>query len=201
MGWLNSDYAYARLIAGTCHTPEEAHRVLTESLESRKMAIRECELGTRRRDNKLKKLERKLAGCKDELQREEIALKLEKLNIHDSVERTNYAYAVHEVETLTELLARLEPHCNWKNDPSISREEGYQLAQRNERKLVLLERANVGLLSTGAIDSETLREARSHPDAEELEASFVALFASMREGTLRLTSLHPTALLLEDKNA
>lgn len=198
MTWENSDYAYAHHLAGSCHTPEEAHRVLTESLNRRCMAVNEYELGMRRRKIDRAKLERRLEACADDLERQEIMLDIEKLSLHSEVVDADYEYALHEIETLRELLARLEPHCMW-TDGKMSRQEGYQLAQQEERKLILLERTRLGLLSQGMIDTETLREMRSHPEAAALEAEAVAMVSRVKDGTLRLAN-RKSVLMLEENN-
>jgi len=188
MGWTNSDYSYAYHIAGGCQTPEEAHRVLSECRNARLMAIREFKLAMRKREVDRAKLEREIEECADDLDKEGLRIDLEKLGVHEeAVEKPDYAYAVHEVEMLDALLAHLSPHCNWA-DGTMTMQEGYQQAQQRERYSLLLERARVGIISQGGIDSETIREMRSHPDALALEAASVAMVAARNEGTLRLAA-------------
>ena len=196
MGWTNSDYSYLHHIAGSCHTPEEAHRVLSESLSSRRMAIREYEHAKREREVKKAKLERKMNGSIDDLERQAIALKIEKINLHAVVEEQDYAFAKHEVEWLQQLLETLETHCNWVQ-LGVTKEVGYQLAQQEERYHVLVERATLGLLSVGCIDSETWREVKSHPQRELLGSTLHQLIHKAKEGTLLLSERTVYALLTE----
>jgi hypothetical protein len=195
MAWTNSDYGYIYHLAGNCHTPEEAHRVLTESISTRKMAIREYEHALKRRKIDEAKLQKQLDNSTDELDKEGLLLDIEKLNIHNVVEQIDYEYALHEVEFITTALNVLEPHCNWFSG-AISQKEGYQLVQQEERRLILLERANLGLLSCGTIDSETLREVKTHPEMKRLEADFMAMLEDKKNDKLRLMHNKPMLLLV-----
>ena len=172
--------------------------MLSESLSTRRMAVREYELGLERRRVGRAILERQISTCADELKREGLLLDIEKLTLHAEVQQADYDYALHEIETLRNLLARLEPHCMWAM-AKLTRQEGYQLAQREERRQVLLERARLSLLSQGMLDTETLREMRSHPDALALESSTIAMVEAMKTGTLRLADRKPL-LMLEENN-
>ncbi len=172
--------------------------MLSESLSTRRMSVREYELGLERRRIDRAKLERQLGACTDEIDRESLNLDAEKLSMHAEVGQADYEYALHEIETLRDLLARLEPHCMWAT-AKLTRQEGYQLAQREERRQVLLERARLSLLSQGMLDTETLREMRSHPDALALESSTIAMVEAMKTGTLRLADRQPL-LMLEENN-
>ena len=139
-------------------------------------------------------MEKKIAGCEDELDIEGYLLDIEKINIHKEVEEGDYELAKSEVEFLTILLDKLEVNCNW-NFNDITREQGYQLAQQEERKLILLERVRIGLLSTGVIDSETLREVKSHPEMASIEKDIMAMVGEAKEGKLRLTHNEPMLIL------
>jgi len=194
MGWTNSDYSYIYHLAGSCQTPEEAHRVLSESLSTRKMAIREYTQAIARRKVDKAILQRKIDASQDDLEKESLALDIEKLNVHEETESADYEYALHEVEFLAETLSRLEPHCNWSSG-KLTRQEGYQLAQQEERRLILLERAKLSLLSVGNIDTETLREVKSHPEMKSLEQAFVAMVRQAKSGELSLGHNAPVFLL------
>jgi len=195
MTWNNSDHNYLYGSVGSCHTPEEAHRVLSERhLQPLKAAIRECEHGRKEREIERAILQRDIAKCDDDLDRAKLQLALEKVGIHEAIENESYAYALHEVEFVQALIARIEPHCMWHR-AEMSVEEGYQLAQQEERRLLLLQRARIGLLATGGIDSETLREAMSHPQMQQLESDMQVMLDQARHGHLRMVHPAPMALL------
>jgi len=165
MSYTNSNYTYIYHIAGSCQTPEESVRVLEECLIARKMAVREYEHALKVKENDIAILENKIFELKDSLQIKKVELEIEKINIHSSVDNKNYEYALEEIRFINECLKKLEPFCMWY-DGSMTKEDGFQLAQREERKFLLLERAEISLLTNGRVDSETLREIKSHPDSK-----------------------------------
>lgn len=199
MGWKNSNYGYIYHLVASCHTPEEAHRVLSETIGTVKMAIREYQHAIATRAVQKEKLRRSMDNSEDHLEKAELALEIEKLNIHEEIESADYAMAKQEVEFVSDALSRLEPHCNWTK-LGISREEGYQLAQQEERRLVLLERARIGLLSQGVVDSETMRETGTHPQGTKIWEEIQSMMRLRQFGTLNLLPTSPVFLLKEDNN-
>jgi len=196
MSYTNSNYTYIYHIAGSCQTPEESVRVLEECLIARKMAVREYEHALKVKENDIAILENKIFELKDSLQIKKVELEIEKINIHSSVDNKNYEYALEEIRFINECLKKLEPFCMWY-DGSMTKEDGFQLAQREERKFLLLERAEISLLTNGRVDSETLREIKSHPDSKLIDSTILSMIDSLRSGTLQLSSRKPLLLLSE----
>jgi hypothetical protein len=199
MTWNNSDHGYLYGSVGSCHTPEEAHRVLFERhLQPLKMAIRECEHIRKEREVDRAILQRKIDKCEDELDRAKLKLELEKIGIHIVVEDESYAYALHEVQFVEALIARIDPHCMWHNVEGMSVQTGYQLAQQEERRLLLLERAQIGLMSHGNVDSETFREILVHPQAPEIMGQIQHMRLTGKDSGILLTPNKVIMLLLPE---
>ena len=198
MSYTNSNYSYVYHIAGSCQTPEESVRVLEECLNARKMSVSEYEHALKVRENDIAILKDKIIKLEDSLQITKVELEIEKINIHSSVEKKNYEYALEEIRFINECLKKLEPFCMWY-DGSMTKEDGFQLAQREERKFLLIERAQISLLANGRVDSETLREIKSHPDSTLIDSTILYMIDSLRSGTLQLSNRKPL-LLLSEKN-
>jgi len=201
MTWTNSDHNYLYGSVGSCHTPEEAHRVLFERhLQPLKMAIRECEHKRKEREVDRAILRRKIEKCEDDLERAKLQLELEKIGIHIVVEDESYAYALHEVQFVEALIARIEPHCMWHR-AEMTVQEGYQLAQQEERRLLLLERARIGLMSHNSVDPETFREVLAHPQAPEIMGEIQHMQLTGKDKGILLTPNKVLALLGAHKEA
>jgi hypothetical protein len=196
MSWQNSNYGLLYHLAGSKHTPEEAYRALSENLSSRQMATHEYNHAKKERALKKAKLQRKIDNTLDDIDKQLLILKMEKIGIHQDIEEKDYNYALGEIDFITKLMNILEPNCNWA-DGSISMEQGFQLAQQEERKQILLERAQLSLLSVGNIDQETLREVKSHPEGQALQNAFVQMVLDAKNGKLPLTFENKNILLLK----
>lgn len=145
MHWRNSQFQVLHFLIGKCKTADEAYRVAIELREERLAA-----LATNARFSFHRIIRRAIVflfGAD--------ALDLQALACRDEARR--------EVVFLTEIIERVRPLRQYGHLPDV---QAFQISQREEWGLCLLDRAQNMLLSTGSIPWDHLETMRAHPDWE-----------------------------------
>lgn len=139
MNWQNSNFQIAYFLAGKCHTPDEAYRVLKSQLADREQAIAQAHR------NKV------------------LALYDKNRNDLDAIDRTTldcFEQALREADFIRLCLAKIEPFRKYAHLPDF---EAHQAAQLDEWELEFIFRAENYIACEGRIPAEQLAAMRLHP--------------------------------------
>lgn len=188
MHWRNSDFQYAYFIAGHCHTADEAYRKLSECLEDRERARDEVDAKRPLQEARRIQANSRLKA-KTEILRLEGQAELNQLEVELKYLKPNYEQCLREIESLKKMLQELDKYRKYKDK---SPEESYQLIQREEWKLELIQRAKEFLLMQGTIPPDHLRTMLNHPDFKKEIAPIITKMLEQSANTeLSLLDLIP----------
>jgi hypothetical protein len=182
MYWNNSDFQLEHFIAGKCHTPDEAYRILFLQREERELALGTARACAKRELAKKLKAERDLESTDPLIQLEAEASLIE-LDIYQGINQRAIEGAEHELGTLQRLMDRLEPLRKYAH---LSVHEAAQAAQREEWFLTLVHRAENYLISGGAVPPDELATMRAHPDFNLLVERIGQITEAIRSGGYNL---------------
>ena len=187
MHWKNSDFGIAYFIAGNCHTPDEANRILKQIREDRVIALKSAESGYKKQQAKIIRANRVINNLdSDECDVLDAEADILELKAFEEQQMKCYKAALHEVEFIDACIAKIEPLRKYKDLPD---DMACQAAQHEEWKYELIERAKDYLLTTGTIPPDHYRTMRNHPEYEKSIAPVVELlYSGIRCGQLSLTN-------------
>jgi hypothetical protein len=158
MHWNNSNFQLTYFIAGMCHTPDEAYRVLLCQLEDREVALASA----------LKNRADRTDAVLDILARQEDAC----------VEACRA-----EIDHIRALIAKVQPLRQFAH---LSDREAAQACQREEWRLKLRAKAENFLLSQGSVPADELAAMRAHPDFANIAAHINEVSTAIRSGGYNL---------------
>jgi hypothetical protein len=163
MHWNNSNFQLTYFIAGMCHTPDEAYRVLKCQLEDRQVAW--------------------ALAHKAKADRTEPVLKI----LADQEEACIRACEA-EIAHIESLIAKVQPLRKFAH---LSDHEAAQACQREEWRLKLRAKAENFLMAQGSIPPEELAAMRAHPDFSDISAHINNVSLAIRTGGYNLEEAAP----------
>jgi hypothetical protein len=164
MHWKNSCFQIQYFLAGKCHTPDEAYRVLCEAYEDRDIAIKLAEASKLRQKAKKLNISQVLLRTVSESRKLEAQAELIEMQALEAQGNAVIATAIQERDFIKQLIDKIQPFRKYKD---IADTEAHQLAQQDEWKEELLWRAENFLVSQGTIPSDHIATMRMHPEWEQ----------------------------------
>jgi hypothetical protein len=160
MNWRNSNFQILYFIVGSCHTFDEAYRILRQLQEEREQALGASKVSKIKEKIKILNAKRKLESG-DETLRLEGEAELLEIEVSKKVVERCIKAAEQELDFINKLIDIIQPYRKYKDYPD---EEAHQLCQREEWKLNLIEKARVMLLTSGTISYDHFLTMMRHPD-------------------------------------
>lgn len=157
---LNHDFQIAYFIAGKNHTPDGMYGSLLDLKESREMAIAEYDINVMRNDIKRNQIMLALEEVEGD-DKKLLKIELIELDHHENIGSRNYKCALDELSFINKCIDKVNPLRKYKHLPD---NEANELAQKEEWKLELINRAENMLLTTGCIATDHFVTMRLHPD-------------------------------------
>lgn len=166
--WRNSNFQTEFFIAGQCHTPDEAYRVLRQQKEERDVAIAAAKATCLRNEAKIIRAKETINDSSRSAA-DILEAKADLAEIEAYAEQSSLALAaaMREVEHINRLLENLAPLRKYSH---LADAESDQACQREEWALKLAHRARVMLFTQGSIPSDHFEVMISHPDFKSVIA-------------------------------
>ena len=161
---LNHDFQILHFIVGRCHTADAAYGVLKDLEQDRIMALNAAKAGEIRKKAKELDIKRRLESD-DEVTRLEAEADWLEFQNDESISELNVKAAEKELKFIQDLIQEVNQYRRFKDLPD---DEAFELAQRDEWKYELLERAQNQLMLTGTINPEDFVNIKAHPDSMEI---------------------------------
>lgn len=161
MHWKNSSFQVAAFVVGKCHTADEAYRKLLLLREERESALKSARIADLRIQASVLKAREGLKADKPEWERLEAQASLAEIEAGLSTRKSCIDEAVRELQFIDELLALIAPFRKYTELPD---HVAFQLIQREEWCLELIDRAQNYLYCTGTIPPDHFSTMRAHPD-------------------------------------
>jgi hypothetical protein len=157
MHWRNSHFQIRYFLAGRCHTPDEAYRVLCELREERALALENADVSSLKLALRMRWLRwftwLPVLGALASIERVRLCRELVRI-------REPVRVAREELAAIETMIAEVQPHRRYAHLPD---REAHQAAQRDEWGYELAARAENYLL-TGSLPPDQLATMRQHPD-------------------------------------
>lgn len=194
MNWRNSNFQILYFIVGSCHTFDEAYRMLRQLQEEREQALGASKVSEIKEKIKILNAKRKLESG-DETLRLEGEAELLEIEVSKKVVERCIKAAEQELDFINKLIDIIQPYRKYKDYPD---EEAHQLCQREEWKLRLIERARAMIASSGTIPYDHLITMMNHPDFNaEIYPEIVRITGGKDIPELQIDN--PVLKLLENK--
>lgn len=158
----NSDFQIEHFIAGAAHTPDARYFVLRELEEERQRAVRQFELGAKKRAAARLRAQAKAKSI-DEADQLDGEAELDLMAAAEPEQAVLYQAAKAELATIQRLLEEVRSARRYADRPDA---EAAELTQREEWKLELIFRAQTYLWTQGTIPQDHFAVMRRHPDFE-----------------------------------
>jgi hypothetical protein len=175
--WRNSVFQIVHFLAGKCHTPDEAYRVLCQLHEERDISLKNAEATVLRQKAKRIRAERELES-EDEVIRLEAQATIKEMEAFEDQSEACVMEAAYERDFIEKLIAKIEPHRVFAHLPT---HEAHQAAQYEEWKLELIWRAENYLLTSGMIPPDHFETMRLHPAFEESILPAIQILVDQRQ--------------------
>lgn len=161
--WRNSIFQITHFLAGKCHTPDEAYRVLCQLHEERDLAVKNAEATELKQQAKRIRAERDL-NSEDEAVVLDARAIIKEMEAFENQTASCLIDAKYERDFIEKLISKIEPYRIFAYLPP---HEAHQAAQWEEWKLELIWRAENYLLTSGSIPPDHFETMRLHPAFEE----------------------------------
>ena len=149
---------------GSCHTVDAAYGLLHELRDDRLMAIQTS--AAKDFETKAEALKAKrMAESDDEVEQLMGLSVLHEIEARREIHDKNVAAAKHELDFIEECIQRINPHRKYANYPDPI---AFELAQREEWRLELINRAENALMTSGTIPMDEFNTMRMHPDFRDV---------------------------------
>ena len=163
MHWKNSNFQIKHFIAGKCHTPDEAYRMLLQQHEDRDIAIRNNRAAVLRSEAKMAKARHVLQDeAAEEWERKEAEADIAEIEANLPQGEAVLDQAMKERDYIKSLMDEILPQCVYFGH--LEDHEAAQACQQEEWKLELMWRAENFLGSQGMIPHDHLATMRMHPE-------------------------------------
>jgi hypothetical protein len=187
----NHDFQIAYFIAGSMHTADGAYAALCDQRENREQALRSHKANQYRRRLTLARAREMLASI-DPLLKLEGEVEIAELESTKEIEDRNFQACLKELAFINRLIEKIQPLRKYAHLPD---DEAFEVAQREEWKLELMNRAQNMLVTMGAIPHDHFSTMRMHPDFHTDILPYIELTKKM------MASNAPMPLLLTKPSA
>ena len=193
--WKNSNFQNEFFIAGQCHTPDEAYRVLRQQREDREVALLSAKSVYLRNEAKISRAKMALE-IGDIPTRLEAQADIAEIEAYAKQSKATYDAAVREVEHIDRLIKKINPLRKYSH---LTDEEADQACQREEWALRLAHRARLFMFSNGCIPNDHLEVMLSHPDFKSVIAPAIQEIAeAMKSGSLTFDHVTQSQMALPE---
>lgn len=192
MHWQNSAFQVTYFLAGKCHTPDGAYRMLKELREERALALDVAVAANLRGAAKIAKAKHTLCNVASEWERLEAKADLAEIEAFRDQGQACVDEAEREVEFIDALIDYIQPFRKYAHLPD---HEAFQACQREEWALELVRRAENYLITGQGIPADHFETMRLHPDFKSFIAPRIeGLYQKLQAGELNLGKIESVLL-------
>ena len=157
----NSDFQLKYFIAGGCHTPDAAWNVLYEQKLDIEIKVASTKARLLKREANRLDLEQRKATISSQSDALRYEADMIEFQAAEGLLELALSGGQKELETISSLMAELEPHRKYAHLPLL---EATEAAQRDEWREEFKHRIENYLASAGTIPHDQLEAMRKHPD-------------------------------------